>query len=473
MKGSNQFLAVELAVKNHTQKFSHSKGQRYSFIMNLSRGKPLSNQTKRSVKAMFASLFFRDFRLIWLSSIAGLFAMNMQIMARGWLIYDITNSAMDLTWVMLSFMAPSLFFSLLGGVIADRLRKKQTIIASGLLNTLATFVFAWIVYQGEIQFEHFIYFGLFNGTVLALSMPARMSAAPEIVGKEHIVNATALQSATFNLSRIAGPALAGLVIRIASGGDTSSHEGVGIVFFTVAGLYAISVVTTMLMKYQGSPHEKSQHPLKDMTEAFIFLRQEKLLVGLLILGFVPMTFGFSVTFLAPVFNQETLSGDATSLSYLLSAAGIGALVGSLLLARLGDLEQKGLLMFTTGYLWAISICLFTFAQTLEVALLLVAFTGLFGAIIGSLNMGITQMLLPDRIRGRVMSIMMMAHSFAPIGLIPISALSEKIGIESALFLAGCLVGGSLLIIQIWIPDLATIKESSIKRQSQSDRPSHP
>ena len=125
----------------------------------------------------------------------------------------------------------------------------------------------------------------------------------------------------------AGPALAGLVIRLASGGDTSSHEGVGIVFFVVAALYAVSVVMTVLMDYQGKPHQESKSPIKDTIEAFEFLKQEKLLLGLLVLGFVPLTFGFSVTFLAPVFNQEALAGNASTLSLLLSATGIGALVG--------------------------------------------------------------------------------------------------------------------------------------------------
>ena len=100
-----------------------------------------------------------------------------------------------------------------------------------------------------------------------------------------------------------------------------------------------------------------------------------------------MTFGFSVTFLSPVFNEEILSGEASSLSLLLSAAGIGALCGSLILARLGDIQRKGKLMFKTGYLSARCTCLFAFSKTLELAMLLVAIAGLFGSIIGSLNMG--------------------------------------------------------------------------------------
>ena len=173
----------------------------------------------------------------------------------------------------------------------------------------------------------------------------------------------------------------------------------------VAALYAVSVVMTVLMNYQGKPHQESKSPIKDTIEAFEFLKQENLLLGLLVLGFVPPVFGFSVTFLAPVFNHEALAGNASTLSLLISAAGFGALVGSLILARPVNIKEKGKLMFRAGYLWAISICLFSTARTVETALILISLTGLFGAIIGSLNMGLTQCLVPDHIRGRVMSIM--------------------------------------------------------------------
>ena len=108
--------------------------------------------------------------------------------------------------------------------------------------------------------------------------------------------------------------------------------------------------------------------------------------------------------------------------------------------------------------WAISICLFSTARTIETALILISLTGLFGAIIGSLNMGLTQLLVPDHIRGRVMSIMMMTHSFMPIGLIPISSLAENYGIALAIMLSGALVGLSLIAIRLWLPDLNSIKD---------------
>jgi MFS family permease len=127
---------------------------------------------------MWASLAFRDFRLLWLGSLCSNFAMQMQMVARGWLIYDMTRSPMALTWVMLSFMLPSVLFSLAGGVLADRVHKRSVMIVAQVLNTAATVVMAAMIYSDHIAFSDFILFGLFNGTLLALSMPARSAMGP-------------------------------------------------------------------------------------------------------------------------------------------------------------------------------------------------------------------------------------------------------------------------------------------------------
>ena len=110
---------------------------------------------------MFASLRIRDFRLLWVSNLAAAFSMQMETVARGWLIYDMTGSPLDLTWVMLAYMLPVLVFSLAGGVMADRMRKKSIMVTSQMLNGIATVVLAYIIYSGEVTFAHFIYFGLF------------------------------------------------------------------------------------------------------------------------------------------------------------------------------------------------------------------------------------------------------------------------------------------------------------------------
>lgn len=408
-------------------------------------------------KGMFESLRIRDFRFLWLSNLATSFAMQMQMVARGWLIYDMTNSPLALTWVMLSFLLPSFVFSLAGGVIADRLHKKSIMIISQVLNTIATIFLASIIYSGDITFWHFIYFGLFNGTVLSFSMPARSAMVPEVVGRESLVNAMALQSATFNLSRILGPALAGGFIALFAGGDTTSTAGVGIVFFMIAGLYAISVSAVTFLHYDGAPMEReSKSILGDIAEGFQYMRDEKLILGLLLMGFIPMTFGFSASFLLPAFNKDVINGGPDDLGLLMTAMGFGALCGSLLLAHLGDIGGKGRIMFIASFTWAISLAVFAFSDHLIMAMAVGAVSGLCGAVFGAMNMSIVQLAIRPEIRGRVMAIMMMTWGLMPIGIIPVSALAEFVGIDVAIFFAAVMLALSMWLLGYWFPDLKRI-----------------
>jgi len=308
-----------------------------------------------------------------------------------------------------------------------------------------------------VTFWHFIYFGVFNGTVLAVSMPARSSIIPEIVPRETLVNAMALQSATFNLSRVLGPTLAGVLIAIVASGDTSSMRGVGIVYFTIAGLYVLSVASTAMMHYIGAPTTAPGKSMRgDIAEGFRYMREERLILGLLILGFVPMTFGFTASFLLPAFNKDIIGGGPDDLGLLLTAMGAGALIGSLVLARVGDIGNKGRVMFVTAYLWAVLLAAFALSESLITAMIFGAFTGLFGAIFGSLNMSIVQLAIRPEIRGRVMSIMMMAHGLMPIGVIPVSAAAEFIGIDVALLGAAFMLALSMLALGVIFPELSKI-----------------
>jgi predicted MFS family arabinose efflux permease len=243
---------------------------------------------------------------------------------------------------------------------------------------------------------------------------------------------------------------------LVAAGDTESTQGVGIVLFAVSGLYAISVTTIAWLRYKGEPQASESNPMEQVKEGFRFMREERIVLGLLVMGFVPMTFGFSVTFLLPAFNADVIGGGPETLGILLTGSGVGALVGSLILARLGDIGQKGRVMFYAGYLWAIFVAGFALSQTLIAALAFGLATGLFGSLMGSLNMSVIQIALPDHIRGRVMAIMMMAHGFMPIGIIPISLVAENVGIDIALLLAAFLLATSLFLLRLWIPELANI-----------------
>ena len=209
-------------------------------------------------RSMFASLKIRDYFLLWIGMVGSAFAMNMQLVAQGWLVYEMTVSALDLAWVTLAFTIPQIAFSLIGGVLADRLRKRRIIMWAQALNGVATLAMAFIVISGNVTFWDFIWVGFFNGTVLALSMPARTAFIPEIVGEPLIFNAMAFNTASWNLSRILGPALAGLMIAVFAGGDTSSEYAVGLVYFVLSGLYLVSSFTVIFMKHRGDPISTSE-----------------------------------------------------------------------------------------------------------------------------------------------------------------------------------------------------------------------
>lgn len=410
-------------------------------------------------RGMFASLANRDFRFLWIGSLGAQFAMQMQMVARGWLIYAMTESPLMLTWVLLSFAIPSFLFSLFGGVIADRLQKKKVMMVSQFLNCVATLVMATIVISGEVTFLHFIYFGLFNGTVLSLSMPSRQSVIPEIVGESALFNAMALSTASMNLSRVCGPAVAGGIIAVIAHGDTSSTFGVGVVYYIIAALYLISVVTLAALHYEGNSTMTEKHSVfYDIREGFRYMLDSPLILGLLLMSFLPMLFGMPIQFLMPAFNQDVLGGGADDLGLLMAANGAGALFGSLVMARLGDLRYKGYWLLAVSLVWAVFMAIFAFTTSMVVALPAVALVGLASSMYMAMNMSLVQLAVTPQMRGRVNSIMMMTFGLMPIGVIPVGFIAEHHGIDTALWMSAIMLALVTLLLGVFIPAVRNIDQ---------------
>jgi MFS family permease len=406
---------------------------------------------------LFVSLKIKDFQLLWISSAFAAFGLQMRAIAQGWLIYELTQSPMALTWVMLSFVVPSAIFSLVGGVIADRISKKNIMIFARLLNAMATCVLAYITFIGEVTFWDFIYFGIFNGAIGSLSIPASFSIVPEIVRKENLVNATALQTSTFNLASIIGPIVAGAIIAILSDGDTSSTYSVGLVFFVISGMFFLAAFLTMFIDHQGKPENSPTTSFtEDLREGLHFIRTEKLVLGLMVMGLVPPAFGKSLHFLLPAFNQDVIGGGPDELGMLTAGMGIGALFGSILLARLGNFKAKGFMLYRFAYGWAAAIALFTLTGNLIIAIVLGAVTAFFSSLFGSLQMSITQMVTPQYIRGRVMSLIMVMSGIIPLAVIPVGAIAEYFSIVTAFVFAAMMLALSAWVLHWVFPDLKGI-----------------
>lgn len=403
---------------------------------------------------VYRALAQRDFRLLWLGSIGSTFAMQMQIVARGWLTYDMTGSPLALTWVLLSFMLPWVVFSPLGGILADRLPKKPIMVVCQIINAIAVTALAVVIYSGHITFWHFIYFGAISGSLISISMPTRTSIIPELIDRSIVVNALALQSSTFNLSRIVGPVLAGGLIAFFAAGDTTSTKGVGLVYFVICGLHLVSIVFTVMMRYRGDPVRKiSNTAVEDLVEGIRYLRSERILVGLLLMSLIPMTFGFSVTFLLPVFTKEALAGGPVQLGLLTMAMGVGAVFGSLGLAVRGDIRKKGRILFHTACLWIIFLTGFALSDTLPVSMAFLALSGFSSAVMAALNMSVLQLMLKQELRGRVNALVMMCHGLMPLGIIPVGWIAEVFTIELALLAGVVGLAASMALIRIGYPEL--------------------
>jgi MFS family permease len=382
--------------------------------------------------------------------------MNMQIIARGWLVYTLTSSAIDLAWVTMSFMVPTVLFSLYGGVLADRLQKKKVIVWAQALNCLATVVMAFIIFSEQVTFWDFIYFGFFNGTILALSMPARQAFVPELIEEKLVFAAMGLNTAGWNLARIIGPAFAGLLIALIAGGDKTSHFGVGVVYIVIAVLYFISAITMLLIDKSGRVKRDSKGTAwEDMREGVSYVFANPPVLGLIVLSIIPFLFGMPLTTLLPAFNEEILGGHADDLGFLVSAMGVGAIIGSFMMATMGDLKRKGVWLIITCVGWGAVTSLFGMSQTYTFAVVVIAAVGWFSSWNMSMNRGMMQMQIDNQMRGRVMSIDMMSHGLMPLGVFPISWIAENYDVGTALVVSGAVFVMLTLLSVLFIPSVRT------------------
>jgi len=408
-------------------------------------------------KSMFASLKVGDYRYLWVGMLASAFALNMQLVAQGWLVYEMTASAMNLTWVTLAFMVPQVIFSLVGGVLADRVAKKPVIGFAPILNGVATLAMAIIIMFGDVTFWDFIWVGAINGTALALSIPARTALIPEIVGESLIFNAMAFNTTSWNLSRILGPALAGFMIAIFAGGDTSSTYGVGLVYFVLSALYFISAVTVIFISHHGRPEKREKrHPLHEMNEGIVYVVRSPVVGGLILLSILPFLFGLTINTLLPAFSTDMLKGGPDDLGLLMTGMGTGAILGSLALAKLGGLRNKGYWLLATSAAWGILVSLFGLTTDFGLATLVIGLIGFISAINMSMNRSLVQLQVEQHMRGRIMSIDMMTHGLMPLGVLPIGYIAETVSVPAALVTSGAILCISTILLGAMMPRVRSI-----------------
>jgi len=404
---------------------------------------PLSDtaMVEAPTRSAFRSMQYPQFRWLYASNMAFFFAMQGQMIVRSYLAFKLTDSALALGLVNLAMAVPMLLVSPFGGVIADRVEKRRLIIGGQAVLLTSEFVVFALLLGGVLEFWHLMAFVFVMGCIFPVIMPARQAIVMNIVGREGIQNAMALQMGGMNAARVVGPALAGFLIFAV---DVKGAYIVAIVLYLVG-------LATMMRVSQSPPTARTNKAsvFGDMAEGFRFVKNSPPLRTLMLVGLIPPLFAMPFQSLIVVFTEDVWHVDTWGLGVLQAAAGLGGVAGAFAIAFWGETERKLRLMI--GGVLGFAACLLLFAASpwFLLAIPFVFAADVFASMFQTSNSTIIQLLVPDHVRGRVMSLGMMTFGLTPLGSVPIAAAAQAwgapIAVGGASLVAAALIGIAYLV----------------------------
>lgn len=382
---------------------------------------------------MFRALSHRNYRIFWLGAFLSNCGTWMQSVAQGWLVLHLTNSPFWLGLDAFMATAPGILLTLLGGVFADIVDRRRLLIFSQSMAGVAALGLAALVSTGLVNPWMILAFSFVTGCCFALASPSYMAMTYDLVGREDVANAVALNSTQFQLSRVIGPALAGVGF---------SLFGLAGCFYA-NGLSFIAVVVALIMvrpeAYSNAPRlQAERHNIwHDLIEGLSYVRNRPRVTSLILLSAVTSLFGAPYFALVPIYARDIFGLGESGLALMMGVAGGGAFLGALLVAYLGDFRRKGWAVIIGGTVAGFCVTLFALSTNLVISL--VALFGIGFAIVVSVATENTllQKLVTDQMRGRVMSMFMMSFiGTMPIGNIAAGALSQRFGVRHTLAVGG-------------------------------------
>jgi len=371
-----------------------------------------------------------------------------QIVAQSWLVFQLTNSAFLLGMVGFLGSMPILLFSLFGGILADRLNKKNILIFTQTAFMLLAFLLAILTQMKLVTVWQIMLIAVLNGAVMAFDAPSRQSVVVELVGKAHLPNAIALNSVAFNSSRIIGPALAGILV---------SSIGMSGCFYLNGVSFLAAIIALFAIKVNSLSRSARTTALEDLREGFIFISGNRLILALIGIVAALSLFGISYMILMPVFANDVLKVGVKGLGTLMSCAGLGALIGALILARLGDFKYKGKFVIYSCFVFSFFLILFSLSRIYLLSLLALVFVGCSSVTSVALINTLLQTNVRDEFRGRVMSAFMLTFAgMTPFGNLIAGTLAQILGVSSALMLSGVACAVFFMIINTAYPKIRQI-----------------
>jgi MFS family permease len=382
----------------------------------------------------FEALQYLDFRLLWFGQFGNAAGQWMDQVTRGWLMYQLTDSPLQLGLVSAVRAIPLLFFSVVAGAVADRHGRKTQLVIAQIANALLNLLLGVLVITRHIEPWHLYATGILAGTVQAFQNPARQSMVSDVVSREHLANAIGLNSMAFNLSRTLAPAIAGILIA------TIGTEGS---YLSQAVLYAVASYWTLQLRVpEGSArrgvgrHGERASMWSSTGEGARYIWHNPTIRTVMLVVLVPSFLGQPFTSLIPIFARDIMQVGPQGQGLFFTAIGIGALAGSVVVATLGHTGRPGLFMLGAALLFALTIVAFAATPWFPLALVLMAINGLCNVTYGTQAQTLLQLETPPELRGRVLGIYLMDRGLTPIGALVFGGMASALGAPVAVGLMG-------------------------------------
>ena len=399
---------------------------------------------RRYTRRTFQSLANPEFRRFWFSLIFLMAGINMQMLARGQLAWDLTGDVFLVALVSSGFAPPILLFSLFGGTLADRWNRRRMIQYSQLVVSLVAGLVGVSIVTGMVNI--WILFGaaLTQGFCWSFMMPARQAIIPQLVGEREITNAIALNASGMALMTLSGPGIGGLAY---------SAFGPATTYFVMAALMFVAFLLMTTVKVEGVPVERRrrENMFSSIWDGLKYSYGNPTIFVLLLLTLATTMTSQSFRQLMPAQVDLIFGGGPTQLGILMSMIGVGALIGSLFIAGLTENMKRGVVLLVASALSAMAILVSTYVTVFLIAVFAMLALGLGDSGRRALNSGLMLEQSDAEHRGRVMGIYMLNFGLRPIGAIPLGILAERTSIQTAFAVAGIVLALSVILTWVFAP----------------------
>ena len=397
----------------------------------------------RSINNPFIALKHKNFRIYWLGMCVSLIGTWMQNVAQPWLAYSLTDSPLLLSLVSMLQFLPMLLFSLFAGVIIDRLPKKKLLLLTQSAFLLVTLILAILVWSGHVQYWHLLVAAAALGIVNTLDMPTRQAFVIELVDKEHLMNAIALNSIVFNIARILGPALAGLLMGFA--GIASC--------FTINSLSFLAVIISLLFMKPNETHQPPAEVKKiweSVKDGLHYIREHTDLFKTLVSVLIVSLFAMNYNVLVPVFARDVLNQQETGFGLLMSFVGVGSFFGAMFIAAMSKNGPSRFVLRYFPVFIAVFLIFTGFTSTFFVTAFGLAAAGFCFVAYASTANSSLQLATQDEFRGRVMSVYTWVFvGSTPVGNLFAGTIAEHLGSPIALIACGALILLPIGLLLLW------------------------